>query len=429
MAMNNRLLFWGVIGLVLFMLAVWAFTPRAVEVDVVEVRRGPMTVAVREEGETRIHDVFVISAPVSGTLERIALEAGDCVYEGQTLVAVIRPAPAPILDSRAEEQLRAGVDAARSAITASSAELDRVRAELRRAEADAQRYRELAPEGAVSRQTLERAEAEAATLQAAERAAEAALAMRRQELAAAQAALRPSGDMGDGDLVDVVAPIDGVLLQRLRQSEGPVAQGAPLIEVGDPDEIEIVADLLSEDAVQVSPGDPVVISDWGGPPLQGKVRRIEPFAVTKVSALGIEEQRVNVIINIAPGQPVARLGHGYRVDVAVEVWSADDEVIAPMSALFKQDRAWSVYRIEGGHARLRTVSVGQMNGRVAQILSGLETGDLLVEHPSSRIEDRVKVHARQQPESGQTSGKDAQPAAELSDAFDEGTRGCDFAIR
>ncbi|MEO0784782.1 MAG: efflux RND transporter periplasmic adaptor subunit [Pseudomonadota bacterium] len=429
MHLNNRLLFWAVIGLALFMMAVWAFTPRAVDVDVVEVRRAPMTVSVTEEGETRIHDVFSISAPVSGTLERIALEAGDCVYEGETVVAVIRPGAAPILDSRTEEQLRAAADAARSAVAASSAELDRVRAELTRAEADAQRYRELVPDGAVSRQVLERAEADEATLQAAERAAEAALAMRRQELAAARAALRPSGDAEEGELVDVVAPIDGVLLQRLRQSEGPVAQGAPLIEVGDPDEIEIVADLLSEDAVRISPGDRVAISDWGGPPLQGKVQRVEPFAFTKISALGIEEQRVNVIIDLSPGQPVDRLGHGYRVDVAVEVWTSDDELTAPMTALFKQDRAWSVYRVEGGHARLRTVEVGQMNGRVAQILAGLEEGDLLVEHPSSRIEDRVKVKARQAPRPVAPETDPDVVDAELAAAWDNGTSGCDFLIR
>ncbi|MEL6257878.1 MAG: HlyD family efflux transporter periplasmic adaptor subunit [Pseudomonadota bacterium] len=428
MALNNRLLFWAAVSMVLISMALWAFIPRAVDVDVVDVRRSPMTVSVTEEGETRIHDVFAISAPVSGTLQRIGLETGDCVYQGDTVVAVIRPAAAPILDSRTEQQLQAASDAARAAVAASAAELDRVRVELERAEADAERYRSLAPGGAVSRQALERAEADEATLKAAERAGEAALAMRRQELAAALAALRPSGAIKDGDLVDVVAPIDGVLLQRLRQSEGPVAQGAPLIEVGDPDEIEIVADLLSEDAVRISPGDPTVISDWGGPPLFGKVRRIEPFAFTKVSALGIEEQRVNVVIDLTPGQSTERLGHGYRVDVAIEVWSSDNELTAPMTAIFKQDRAWSVYRIESGRARLREVEVGQMNGRVAQIISGLEEGDRLVEHPSSRIGDRVKVRARQAPQPVTPNSMEEPKDAELA-GWDQGVGGCAFLIR
>ncbi|MEO1725331.1 MAG: HlyD family efflux transporter periplasmic adaptor subunit [Pseudomonadota bacterium] len=306
MALRNRLIFWAAIGLALLLLAWWAFSPRAIDVDIVTAERGAMSVSVREEGETRIHDVFEISAPVGGTLERISMEAGDCVYEGLTVVAVIKPAPAPMLDSRTEEQLRAAVEASVAAVSADEAELDRVRAELTRAEADARRYRELVPSGAAPRQTLDRAEAEEATLRASERAAEAGLAMRRQELAAARAALRPSGTSGDGDLVDVIAPIDGVLLRRLRQSEGPVLQGAPLIEVGDPDEIEIIADLLSEDAVRISVGDDVLISDWGGPDLEGRVRRVEPFAFTKVSALGIEEQRVNVVIDLSPDQPISR---------------------------------------------------------------------------------------------------------------------------
>ncbi len=429
MALRNRLIFWGVIIAIVLSLAVWAFTPRAVDVDVVVAERGPMTVSVREEGETRIHDVFEISAPVAGTLERISLEAGDCVYEGETLVAVIEPSPAPMLDSRSEAQLRAAVEAARAAVEAAAAERDRVRAELKRAVGDANRARALAPDGAISAQALERAEAEEATLKAAERAAEAALAMRRQELAAARAALRPS-EAGEGsELVDVMAPIDGVLLRRLRQSEGPVAQGTPLVEVGDPLEIEIVADLLSEDAVRMSSGDKVIISDWGGPALRGEVRRVEPFAFTKVSALGIEEQRVNVVIDLLPGQQIGRLGHGYRVEVAVEIWSAEDVLAIPMTALFKQDRNWSVYRIENGRARLRPVRVGQMNGQRAQIIDGLEEGDRLVEHPSSRIEDGVKVRAR---EDGADPEGDSPAADEDAPDMENGLEErnpCEFPIR
>lgn len=395
MALRNRLIFWGVVIAILLMMAIWAFSPRAVDVDVVEAELGSMTVSVNEEGETRIHDVFEIAAPVAGTLERISLEVGDCVYEGDTLVAVIEPAAAPILDARSEEQLRASSMAAESAVKAAAADLDRVRAELNRAVSDADRARSLAPGGAISQKSLELAEAEEETLKAAERAAEAALAMRRQELAAARAALRPSGEAGTGELVDVLAPIDGVLLRRLRQSEGPIIQGTPLVEVGDPQEIEIVADLLSEDAVRISRGDPVIITDWGGPELKGRVRRVEPFAFTKVSALGIEEQRVNVIIDLLAGQSAGRLGHGYRVEVDVEIWSGESVLVVPMTALFRQDRRWSVYRIENGRARLRSVRVGQMNGQNAQILEGLEPGDRLVEHPSSRIEDGVKVQPRE----------------------------------
>ncbi len=429
MALRNRLIFWGVIIAIVLLLAIWAFSPRAVDVDIVKAERGALTVAVREEGETRIHDVFEISAPVAGTLERISLEAGDCVYEGETLLAVIEPAAAPILDARSEAQLKAGAEAANAAVQAASAERDRVRAELKRAVGDADRARALAPDGAISAKALERAEAEEATLKAAERAAEAALAMRRQELAAARAALRPSGEAGSGELVDVLAPIDGVLLRRLRQSEGPVAQGVPLVEVGDPQEIEIVADLLSEDAVQISRGDPVIISGWGGPALRGKVRRVEPFAFTKVSALGIEEQRVNVVIDLSSGQSAGRLGHGYRVEVAVEIWSGEDILTVPMTALFKQDGRWSVYRIENDRARLRAVTIGQMNGQRAQVLDGLDEGDMLVEHPSSRIADGVKVRAREAVVGSGTPDAEAGDPAPADALLSPERNPCEFPIR
>lgn len=427
MALRNRLIFWACIGLALIAMAIWAFSPRPVDVDLVSAVRGQMSVSVREEGEARIHDVFEISAPVAGRLERIELEAGDCVYQGQTVVGVIRPAAAPILDTRSEERLRAVADAAVAAVGAADAELERVRTELTRASADAARYRTLAESGTVSMQAVERTEADEATLKAAERAAEAALAMRRQELAAARAALRPSGAGAEGELLDVVAPIDGVLLRRLRQSEGPVAQGAALVEVGDPEEIEIVADLLSEDAVRITPGDRVMISDWGGPDLQGRVRRIEPFAFTKVSALGIEEQRANIVIDLTPDQPAARLGHGYRVDVAVEVWSSDDVLKSPMTAIFKQDQAWSVYRVERGRARLRRIKLGQMNGREAQVLSGLEAGDWLIEHPSSRIEDGVRVKQRAQPSEIEPDQEPVPNA--MATSFDTQKGGCDASVQ
>ena len=430
MAARNRLIFWAGIAGLLFLMALWAFWPRAVDVDLVTVEEGPMSVEITEEGETRIHDVFEISAPVAGLLERINLEAGDCVYEDRTVVAVIKPAPAPILDARTEAQLTATVDAAEAAVSAARAEVARVQAELDRATADAARYRALIPSGAVPRQTLERAEADEAALGATLRASEAALAMRRQELAAARAALRPSGREAESELIDVIAPINGVLLRRLRQSEGPIAQGAPLLEVGDPEGIEIVAELLSEDAVRVSPGDRVTISDWGGPDLNARVRRVEPFAFTKVSALGIEEQRANVIIELVPGQTVSRLGHGYRVDVAIEVWAEDPVLKAPMTALFKQDQLWSVYRLEDGRARLRTIEVGQMNARVAQIRGGLEAGDRLVEHPSSRIADGVRIRARSAPTApGDDVEVDSEADAELTAAWETEHGGCDFAIR
>lgn len=424
MAQRNRLIFWAILATVLAMMALWAFWPRPVAVDIVEVRTGSMEVTVSEEGETRVRDVFEIYAPVGGQLERIELEAGDCVYAGRTVVAAIRPAAAPILDTRSEARLEAAEQAASAAVQAARADLERVRAELGRAADDLVRAQRLAETGTLSSQALERAETEVSTLEAAERAGEASLAMRRQELAMARAALRPSGAEGEGELIDVMAPIDGVVLRRLRESEGPVQQGAPLVAVGDPQDIEIVADLLSEDAVRVSEGDRVLIRDWGGPELMARVRRIEPFAFTKVSALGIEEQRVNVVIDLLGRQPGGRLGHGYRVDVAIEVWSAPDVLSAPMTALFKQDGQWAVYRVTNGRARLTPVGVGQMNFQHAQILAGLEEGDRVIEHPSNRVEEGVRVEGRTL-SAPEPAFDDTMAVAEPAETDPVGPGGCD----
>lgn len=424
---RNRIVFWTVVGGFLILLAAWAFWPRAVDVDIVEVERGEIQVTVGEEGETRVRDVFEVLAPVGGRLERIALDAGDCVRGGETIVAKIRPAPAPILDARSEAQLKAAADAAVAGVEAAKADLVRLGAEATRAEADAERFRRLAADSFVSKQALDRAEMEIAALSAAVKAGAAVLAMRRQELAAARAALRPSGAGGDGEFVDVVAPISGVVLRRLRESEGPVGQGAPLAEIGDPDALEIVVDLLSEDAVQVSPGDIATLSDWGGPNLTGRVRLVEPFAFTKVSALGIEEQRVNVLIDLDHDVPSDRLGHGYRVDVAVEVWRDDDAIVAPMTALFKENGIWAAYRLDGGRARLVGFNAGRMNGLSAQVLDGLDPGDQLVEHPSGKIRDGVRIAPRQRPET--LVEPDQSPDVASAASIGESTReNCDGVL-
>jgi len=409
------MVFWGALAALLLMLALWAFWPRAVPVDLVEVTSGPMDVTISDEGEARIRDLFVVSAPAGGQLSRIDMKAGDCVRAGSTVIASIYPVAAPTIDARSAAQLRAAAGSARAAVTAAEADLRRWRADQKRAEDDLSRTRTLAETGTASQQALERAETEYRTLSAATQQAHAALDLARHELSRAEAALMPAGASTGDDGLPVIAPITGVVLRIIRDSEGPVSVGTPLVELGDPDNVEIMVDLLSEDAVNVAPGDIVRIRGWGGGTLRGKVRLIEPYAFTKISALGIEEQRVNVLIDMDGSE--RRLGHGFRVRADIVVWSAPDIVRVPMTALFKSGSDWTVYRLRRGRARLTTVQVDHMTGHAAEIVSGLSPGDLVIEHPSRNIADGVRVKRRSLRSGGAVeapgNGDDGQSDASL----------------
>jgi HlyD family secretion protein len=396
MAIKNRIIFWSVLTILLVIALIYAFWPRPIPADLTTVSRGALSVTVDEEGETRVKDMFVVSAPVSGDLERITLEPGDHVIENETPIASIKPTAAPVLDRRTESQLRAAVGSASAAISVAESDLERLLANYRLAKLESDRGKLLFEKGVISKAAFDRLNGETDTHNAAVHAAEAGLRMRRAELQMARSALMPSVTTSDrGGHVKLVSIVDGLVLKVVRESAGPVAQGAPLIEIGDPLEIEIVVDLLSEDAVAVSPGDQVIVSGWGGDPLQGAVRIVEPYAFTKISALGIEEQRVNVIIDLDDMETAAnRLGHGYRVDIAVVVWSDKDVLSVPMTALFKQGTDWSAYALRDGRASLQTLKLGRMNGRRAQIIEGLNENDLVIEHPSNRISEGVRVKDR-----------------------------------
>jgi HlyD family secretion protein len=390
------MIFWGLLALLLLAALTYAFWPRAVPADLADVTKGQLSVSIDEEGETSVKDMFVVSAPVSGDLDRIILEPGDLVMEGQTLLASIQPSASPILNTRTEAQLTAAVQSARSAINVAKADLENLTSAYRFAKAESERAAPLFQKGVISRTAFERLVAEADSRNAAVHAAEAALQMRRSELQMARSALMPStSKSNECECVEVRSVIDGVVLKIVRESAGPVLQGAPLLEIGDPQDTEIVVELLSEDAVAVSPGDPVIITGWGGEPLAGSVRIVEPYAFTKISALGIEEQRANVIIDLQDSALTAkRLGHGYRVDVAIVIWQEDQVLSVPMTALFKQGIDWSTYVLRNGRASLQALELGRMNGRRAQVLSGLAEDDQVIEHPSSRIVEGVKVKDR-----------------------------------
>jgi HlyD family secretion protein len=283
MAIKNRIIFWSVLAALLVAALTYAFWPRAIPADLAQVTRGPLSVTIDEEGETRVKDMFVVSAPVSGDLERIVLEPGDHVIENETIIASINPTVPPVLDQRVEAQLRAAVASARAAISVAESDLERLMANYRLAKTESERGQYLFDEDVISQAAFDRLTATTDTTNAAVHSAEAALRMRRSDLQMARSALMPSvSTSGKDNHVELVSIVDGLVLKIVRESAGPVVQGAPLVEIGDPLETEIVVDLLSEDAVAVSSGDQVNISGWGGDPLQGKVRIVEPYAFTQI---------------------------------------------------------------------------------------------------------------------------------------------------
>lgn len=385
----------GMIGL--------AFMPQSVPADLVEVRRGALAVTVNEEGQTRVRDVYTVSAPVGGRVLRIGSEVGDPVTEQVTVVATIQPTDPSFLDARSLSRAEASEKAAEAAQTLAVADVTRAEAELEFAQSEFRRAQRLAAKGTVSQATLDRARLDLRTRAAAVDEAKAALQMRDFELENARATLIQPGEAdseniggGSGCCVPVRSPVTGRVLRIIQESEAIVLPGAPLIEVGDDNDLEIVVDLLSEDAVRVTEGDRVAIEDWGGPVvLNGIVRRVEPFGFTKVSALGIEEQRVNVIIDFEdPPEAWSELGHGFRLDTRIFVWEAEDVLKLPVSALFREGDAWVVFREADGDAVLTPVEIGRRNALEAEVVAGLEEGDRVVVHPSDRVVDGVSLEPR-----------------------------------
>ena len=392
----RRAVLWAGLTLLLATGLVYAFWPRPVPVDLGTAVTGPLEVTVSDEGETRVKDVYAVSTPSPGRLLRIEQEVGDEVTAGETVLATIRPADPTLLDLRAQREAEAAVKAAEAALSLATAELERARAELRFAEADLERARRLAERGNISQRTLDSERLDVKTGKAALASARANLQVKRFDLETARAHLI-SPTTADTDqtgtcCVEVRAPTSGQVLKILRESETVVAAGDALVGIGNPRDLEIVADLLSVDAVKVDAGAEVRIEQWGGAPLAGRVRRIEPTGFTKVSALGIEEQRVNVVIDIAAAPEAwRRLGHGYRVEVRIVVWQADDVVTVPLSSLFRTGNAWAVFVAADGRAALRQVEIGHMNSLDAEVLQGLKTGEHVVLHPSDRIADGTRI--------------------------------------
>ena len=379
-----------------------ALKPAPVPVDTVAIGKGPLHVTVNEQGRTRIRDVFQVSAPIAGKVLRSPREVGDEVVKSKTLVAEIQPVDPSFLDVRSRRELEAAVEAAQAAVTLSEAEIRKAESQLRFSESELRRALELRKISVISERAQDEAKMNVETSEAALATAKANLELRTRELESARARLigpiRAGGEpeLTDNCCYELYAPESGKVLKIATESEQVVASGAPLLEIGDPRNLEIIVELLSSDAVKIAPGAPALIERWGGPEaLRGKVRRIDPAGFTKVSALGIEEQRVFAVIDIEdPPEKWSRLGHDFRVFVRISIWDEKDVLQVPLSALFRSGKAWAVFKLEGSVARKTLVNLGHRNSEAAQVLEGLQAGDRVILHPSDRVDDGVEVVER-----------------------------------
>lgn len=374
--MKKRILI-VVVVLALLVLVALLLRPSPVEVEIGRVERRPLQTFVEEEGQTRVRDRYVVGAPVTGQLQRVEFEPGDPIEAGAPLFRIL-PSLSPPLDPRSAAELRQRLRAAEAGHQAAIAHAEFTRAEL-------ERVRELTDRGALAARDLELAETEAET-------ARRQVQETRATADALRAQLGAPTEPGTGAIV-VHAPVGGVVLRRIRESEGVVPAGTPILEIGDVRTLEVVTDLLSEEAVRVEVGAEVLLERWGGKePLRGRVRRVEPSGYTKVSALGVEEQRVDVVIDFL-SSPEA-LGDGYRVISRIVTFSADDALVVPSGALLRTGPDWSVFRVTEGRAELLRVRIGARGDDFVQILEGLEPGDEVVLYPGDRIEDGARVRFR-----------------------------------
>ncbi|WP_319413284.1 HlyD family efflux transporter periplasmic adaptor subunit [uncultured Cohaesibacter sp.] len=382
----------------------YAFWPRPLSVDIGTAQTGSMIVTVDEEGFTRVHDAYVVASPVAGRLLRVEVEPGDPVLKGETVIAQIRPASPAMLDIRTREQARASVTAAQATLRVAKADLNKAGSDLELAREELNRTRQLADKGTASKARLDEAEANYRSASAARDSTEAVIAVREAELANARARLigfEENGNTGSDTTLSIIpltAPATGTILRVIQKSETTLSAGTDIMEIGNVDhDLEVVVELLSTDAVQVTPGDRVMIEDWGGEAqLEGTVKRVEPWGYTKYSSLGVEEQRVKTIIAFTgPKELRDKLGHGYRVEVKIVIWSTDNSLLIPSNALFRDGEKWAVFKVVHKTAHQTSVKVGKDNGISAQILDGLKSGDEIILYPSSGLTDGAKVSRRQ----------------------------------
>lgn len=378
----------------------YGFWPEPVEVDLGQVTRGSLTVTVNDDGETRIREKYVVSAPVGGRLLRVQLHAGDPVKRGITELVYIEPGSPPLLDARTQAECEARLHASEAALQQAEAALQRDKEALELAEHEYQRAQELIPTNAISRSQFDTAEHRQRIAHANVLSAEFAVKVAAFELehARAAAARYDAESLSKPTPFRLISPVDGRVLRVFHEDAGVVSPQTHLLEMGDPQDLELVIDVLSSDAVRIQPGNEVFIDHWGGKePLAAVVRTVEPSAFLKVSALGVEEKRVNVIADfVDPWSRRSTLGDGFRVEARIVVASTSGEALkVPAGTLFREGDSWKVFRVVGGIAQLRPVEIGKTNGLETEITRGLSEGDIVVLHPTNEVRDHVRVSPAQ----------------------------------
>ena len=369
----------------------WALREQPIPVDTAHIIGGPMHVTIDQEGIARVRDIYTVSSPISGHLSRTTLEVGDAVKASKTVIATIHPLDPPLIDRRTEVELQAATDAARASVELAKAEVKRMQAELDLARSELERATKLSESSTISQRALERASADVTVRETQLTSARATVALREAELASAVARQTQSTQFAAGDhssdcCVQVTAPIDGTVLEIMTKSEQAVSPGTQIAKIGNPEDLELVADFLSADAVHIRPGQKAAIVDWGGDGmLQATVRRIDPAAFTKVSALGIEEQRVNVILDLDKPEPL--LGDGFRIYARIAIWQSDAAVQVPIAAIFRSGGSWTTFRVAEDRVELVPLEIGHMNSEMAEVVSGLTAEDIVVVHPSDTLSD------------------------------------------
>lgn len=387
-----------IIGVAVIVLVVWGFWPQPLAVEAVLVNQDSMAVTIEEEGRTRVHERYVVSAPVDGVACRIDLHVGDPVKQGQLLLT-LSPLESQVLDPRSRAAAEARVAAAKSALESARQQAESAEATRLFQENEVNRLRPLFEKGVVSRGEFEKAQTGLRVAEAALKASRHGVEVARYEAEAAETALRYSAGSVGGEAatqVPIRSPIDGKILKVPHECAGPVRTGDPLLEVGDPTELEVEVDLLSADAVKVKHGMRVLLDRWGGErPLEGRVRIVEPVGFTKFSALGVEEQRVLVIVDIvSPKEAWELLGDGYSVEARFVLWEHESALQVPASSLFRHADGWALFTIEDDRAKMRPVQVGQRNGLRAQIVEGVSAGEWVIDHPADEMEDGQRVTQR-----------------------------------
>lgn len=399
---------WTIVAVLVLAGLAWVAWPQPTPVDLATVSKGPMEVTVDDDGKTEVRHVYTVSAPIAGKVLRISnppgeegfsRHVGDQVIANETVVVVMQPMIPGFVDFRSRQEIQAAVAAADAAVNYAEHEVHRLDAAVTFYQVEFERAEGLVRTKTISAEAFDKAKFDVENNEASLLSAKAQVEVWKSVRASLAARLvNPSSATNPTDpscCIQLRAPGSGRVLKVIQESEAVVQAGAPLIEIGDPVDLDIVADLLSTDAVQIKVGAPVRIDGWGGLPIRGRVTRVDPAGFLKVSALGIEEQRVHVTIDfVDPPEAWSRLGHDYRVTVHVTVWNSDNALTVPIGALFRSGDRWAVFVVRDGQAHITPIEISHRNNRVAKVVSGLAAGDRVILHPSDRVTDGISVSER-----------------------------------